>query len=527
MFIWYLAYTPVQLTSSPTSGLLLHISSLPGSYGIGDLGYEAYAFADFLHAARQSVWQVLPIVPVGHGNSPYSSPSTFAGNILLVSPDLLLDYGLLTEDDLATSADPRPQTVHFKQALDLKHKVLSTAWRRFSEGNFAELKVEYESFRVKNGHWLTDYALYEAIKTVQNGSAWTEWPAGLRDRETTAVADFVLGRGPSIEQIMFSQFVFDKQWTALRAYCDDRKIALFGDLPIYVAQDSADVWANRDIFFLDAAGHPTVVSGVPPDYFSETGQRWGNPLYRWEVLKSRDYDWWVARMQRILDQFDLVRLDHFRGFEAYWEIPSTEATAVRGTWRDGPAEDLFESLERHLGTLPVIAENLGVITEGVTRLIDAFGFPGMALLQFAFDSGPENGFLPHNYDENIVAYTGTHDNDTMVGWWTDTSSTQNADQIERERQYCAEYLELSDSKKNFSGSELTWKAISALMNSSARFVITPVQDVLSLDSSARMNTPGTTDHNWAWRMQKGSLTPEIAAKLGMLTRETHRARKAN
>ena len=509
-----------------SSGLLLHISSLPGSYGIGDLGPEAYAFADYLQAAGQTIWQILPIVPVGHGYSPYSSPSTFAGNTLFISPDLLVKDGLLKAEEIEFGADATPEKVDFRRVSAYKQQILKAAWNRFSAGDPTGMGKEFAQFVSENSAWLHDYALYEAIKVREGDSGWTDWAPPLRDRNAAAIEHFESENGELIEMIKFFQFLFDRQWAALRKYCQERDVRLFGDLPIYVAQDSAEVWANRELFYLDATGNPTVVSGVPPDYFSETGQRWGNPLYKWDVMKARDYAWWAARMKRILALVDLVRLDHFRGFEAYWEVPASEKTAIKGEWRKGPGSDLFKSLERQLGTLPVIAENLGVITEGVTDLIAEFGFPGMAILQFAFDSGPDNPFLPHNYSRDIVAYTGTHDNDTLLGWWKDTSSTQDAAQIAGARAYCASYLNLkvSESSGHVNGQcqDLNWKAIHALMESLADMVVTPVQDVLSMESSARMNTPGTTTNNWSWRLESGALTLGLAEKLSALTTATKR-----
>jgi len=510
-----------------SSGLLLHISSLPGPFGIGDLGREAYAFADFLHASGQTVWQVLPIVPVGYGYSPYSSPSTFAGNTLFISPELLVEDGLLTSDEASNGTRDALQTeiVDFDRAVGVKNALLDMAWNRFRESANNGLNRDFQDFKEGNTTWLSDYALYEAIKTAQGDLGWTDWAPELRDRERGALDSFVEENGDLVEKIMFFQFLFDKQWTALKAYCHERQIQLFGDLPIYVAQDSADVWANRDLFYLDASGNPTLVSGVPPDYFAETGQRWGNPLYRWDTMKANKYAWWTARMGRILQLVDIVRLDHFRGFEAYWEIPASEETAVNGVWKKGPGADLFHALRNELGPLPVVAENLGVITEGVTQLMHEFGFPGMAILQFAFDSNPDNPFLPHTYSEDTVAYTGTHDNDTLLGWWKDASSTQSADEIARARSYCAQYLGLTGSSGDHEGDEareLNWKAIEALMQSKAYMVVTPVQDVLSLGSSARMNTPGTSTNNWAWRMKTGALLPDLAEKLLGLTRQTNR-----
>jgi 4-alpha-glucanotransferase len=433
---------PISPLYKRSSGLLLHISSLPGAYGIGDLGHEAYAFADFLQSSGQTIWQVLPIVPVGYGYSPYSSPSTFAGNTLFVSPSLLMEDGLLTLDEtIYPSSAAGQDTVDFEGASAFKNDLLKRAWERFLDGDFVSVRNAFQEFKERNTSWLDDYALYEAIKETQGAKGWTDWTPALRDREPDAMDLFLEQNGEMVERIMFNQFLFDKQWSALKGYCHERNIQLFGDLPIYVAQDSADVWANRELFYLDESGKPTVVSGVPPDYFAVTGQRWGNPLYRWDVMKARKYAWWTGRMGRILELVDIVRLDHFRGFEAYWEIPASEETAVKGVWKKGPGADLFRALEDELGTLPVVAENLGVITEEVTDLMREFGFPGMAILQFAFDSDPDNPFLPHNYEEDIVAYTGTHDNDTLLGWWNDSSSTQNADEIARARSYCTEYLE--------------------------------------------------------------------------------------
>jgi len=345
------------------------------------------------------------------------------------------------------------------------------------------------------------------------------WRADLRDRKPSALIAYQAENADQIAMRKFWQFLFEQQWMDLKSYCNERGIRIFGDLPIYVAQDSADVWANRHLFTLKEDGYPTTIAGVPPDYFSETGQRWGNPLYKWDSMRATGYAWWTSRMARILELVDLVRLDHFRGFEAYWEVPASEETAIHGQWREGPGADLFDKLEKNLGDVPLIAENLGVITEGVTKLMDRFGFPGMAILQFAFDSDESNEFLPHNYREALVAYTGTHDNDTLKGWWSDTASTQNAEQIARAKAYCTEYLGLESGHE---AEQLSWKAIESLMHSVARYVVTPVQDLLGLGAYARMNTPGTTNGNWGWRLAPGALDAGVGARLATLTEASDR-----
>ena len=517
-FQFYSSTFPPFMSTNRASGLLLHITSLPGRYGIGDLGPEAYRFADFLSESGQKMWQVLPVVPVGYGYSPYASPSTFAGNALFISPDHLLELGLLQGEDVQSVPSFSEVEVDFNRVIPFKVQLLQKAWNTFRKGSFLDMSVAFSAFQKRHAHWLNDYALFESIKQAHEEVQWTEWPVSLRDRDAVALEAFKAEHEDHILMVMFWQFLFDIQWNALKRYCNDRGIQIFGDLPIYVAEDSADVWARRDLFYLDASGNPTVVAGVPPDYFSETGQRWGNPLYRWDIMKQTGYAWWTSRMARILELVDLVRLDHFRGFEAYWEVPSSEKTAINGVWKKGPGADLFVALKSNLGALPVIAENLGVITDGVTRLMEEFGLPGMAILQFAFDTDGSNEFLPHNYVEPLVAYTGTHDNDTLMGWWTDTASTQNEEQIAKAKAHCRAYLNLDDAGEN----ELTWPAISALMHSVCRYVVTPVQDVLGLDADARMNTPGTTDSNWGWRMLPDALNAATSLRLATLTSRSGR-----
>jgi len=506
------------MSNQRASGLLLHITSLPGRYGIGDLGPEAYRFADFLRASGQSVWQMLPLVPTGYGYSPYAAPSTYAGNALLISPDILVEEGLLLPEDVVTAPKYPSKKVLFSDVSAYKYDLLEKAWQTHKTQKSSERHEAFAAYCRRQEFWLADYALFKAIKNQHDELEWMTWSSGLRNRNQQSLDAFKNEHADAIDMIKFWQFLFEKQWRNLRSYCNDRSIKIWGDLPIYVAQDSADVWANRHLFPLDSDGYPETIAGVPPDYFSETGQRWGNPLYKWDSMKKSGYAWWISRMSRILELVDMVRLDHFRGFEAYWEVPASEETAINGVWRQGPGADLFVALENKLGQIPIIAENLGVITSGVTDLMEQFGFPGMAILQFAFDTDETNEFLPHNYPESIVAYTGTHDNDTFMGWWTNTESTQGEDEIARAKAYCAQYLDFDPNHPE----ELPWMGLKSLMKSSARFVVTPVQDLLGLDAGARMNTPGTTYDNWNWRLEAGLLTDELAERLAALTTSTHR-----
>jgi 4-alpha-glucanotransferase len=477
--------------ASRSSGVLLHVTSLPGPYGIGDLGPSAYRFADLLARAGQRLWQVLPLVPTI--TSPYSSLSSFAGNPLLVSPERLLEDGLLTEDDLADAPDFPTDRVDFDAVIAFKGAVLDRAYERFSSGGH-QLRGEFRNFCRQHADWLEDYALFMALRDAHAGAVWTEWPTPLRRRDEPALDAARRRHAATVERYRFRQFLFDHQWSALRSYCHDHGVRLFGDIPIYVAHDSADVWASPDMFHLDSEGRPTVVSGVPPDYFSETGQRWGNPLYRWDQMQADGYRWWKSRLSRTLDEVDIVRLDHFRGFEAYWEIPAEEETAVNGQWVDGPSDALFSAFEAALGIpLPIVAEDLGTITPSVRQLMQQFGLPGMAVLQFAFSTDASNEYLPHQYRRKLVAYTGTHDNNTFVGWWTDDASDE-------ERRFAAFYLGLDHSTE-----PPHWAAVRAVLGSVADMAIIPFQDVVGLGSEARMNTPGEGDDNWAWRATDADL----------------------
>ncbi len=480
------------------SGVLLHLTSLPGPYGIGDLGPAARRFADFLAAAGCSVWQVLPLGPTGFGDSPYATFSAFAGNPYLISPDDLLVEGLLTEADLAEIPSFPVEQVDYGTVIPYKLRLLDQAYRRFREGVRPDLETAFAEFRRAEAAWLDDFALFMALKEAHQGAPWTAWPAPLRRREPDALHEARQRFVEAIERQAFRQFLFFRQWYGLRDYAHARGVYFMGDVPIFVAHDSADVWAHPELFHLDPEGNPTVVAGVPPDYFSPTGQRWGNPLYRWEVHREQGYAWWLARLRQVNRMVDLIRLDHFRGFAGYWEVPAQEPTAINGRWRPGPGEDFFRAVFRELGEIPLIAEDLGEITPDVIALRDAFGLPGMKILVFAFDSGPDNPFLPHHYTPNFVVYTGTHDNDTVVGWW------QRVD--ETERAFCRQYLHTD-------GHDIAWDLIRAAWASVAVLAIAPMQDLLRLDNRARMNYPGREGGNWAWRMPPNALSDELRQAL--------------
>jgi 4-alpha-glucanotransferase len=497
-----------------SSGVLLHFTSLPGSYGIGDLGPCAYEFADFLHAAGQKLWQVLPLNPTGYGDSPYQCFSAFAGNPMLLNLEGLRDQGLLEARDLAGAPVFPLDCVDFGAAIEFKMAAL----RRAAEAFFADAsgadRAAFDRFCQSAGAWLDDYALFMACKDAHGGVAWTSWDAGIRSREAHAVAEWSQKLAPQIQAYKFWQFAFFEQWGSLKDHCRQRAIRFMGDIPIYVAHDSADVWANPELFYLDEQGKPTVVSGVPPDYFSATGQLWGNPIYRWDLLAATGYKWWIERFRASLQLFDMVRLDHFRGFEAYWEVPGTETTAIDGRWAKGPGEDFLTALQNVFGGLPIVAENLGVITPPVEELRLKFGLPGMSVLQFAFGTDPQGpSFRPHNYTRDLVAYTGGHDNDTTVGWWTSSGagdSTRSQEDVRNERAFARAYLNLQDD------AEIHWAMIRTIFSSVADVAIVPLQDVLGLGNEARMNLPGTMSGNWKWRYRPGALTPELSARLKSL-----------
>lgn len=498
-----------------SSGLLLHLSSLPGPYGIGDLGPQAYYFANFLRDTRQSLWQVLPFVPVGDGYSPYASPSTFAGNPLFISPERLVDDRLLDAQDLTDTPAFPAAAVDFARVIPFRHGLLRKAFERFEAGTSAVDPAAVDAFCRAHAYWLDDYALFQALKHAHGEVSWVDWPAPLAKRDPDALAEARQTHAREIRRHKFWQFLFFTQWQALKAYCNERSIQLFGDLPIYVAHDSADVWAHPDLFHLDAEGRPTVVAGVPPDYFSETGQRWGNPIYRWDVMQQNGYRWWTRRLAHTLRLVDRVRLDHFRGFAGYWEIPADEETAIHGRWVDGPGAALFTAVKDELGKLPLIAEDLGLITPDVTALMDQFDLPGMAVIQFAFGGDPDHSYLPHNYRRNLVAYTGTHDNDTIVGWW---EAQQREGDATAEGAYARRYL-----GRNGHPEPVHWAFVRLLSASVADLVVFPVQDLLGLGRDARMNTPGLGSGNWTWRFTWDQVGEAVARRLRTLTETYGRA----
>jgi 4-alpha-glucanotransferase len=485
-----------------SSGILLHLTSLPSPLGIGDLGSEARAFIDFLRDAGQTAWQILPIGPTGYGDSPYQSISAFAGNTLLIDPRTLLQDDLIQPTDIPPSRGASDY-VDFEAVRSFKNSLLDQAFDQFRRRPQLEMASEFEAFCGRVKWWLDDFALFRAIKTAQGEREWRAWDSGLAFREPDALDKARAELANEIMRQKFFQFLCFRQWNALRDYARQRNVRMIGDLPIFVAYDSADVWARSDLFKLDQTGRPTVVAGVPPDYFSVTGQLWGNPLYDWERLRAEDFKWWVDRVRWSLELFDTVRIDHFRGFVACWEIPAGDATAENGRWVDTPGNELFATLKTELGDLPIIAENLGVITPEVERLRAEFAFPGMRVLQFAFGGDATNVHLPHNHARDSVVYTGTHDNDTTIGWFENLP--------DQEREYCLNYL-------SSNGREINWDLIRAVMASVAEVAIIPLQDVLGLGNEARMNLPASTSGNWSWRMAPDAINDEIARRLNELGR---------
>jgi len=494
---------------SRSSGVLLHPTSLAGRFGIGDLGKEAYRFADFLIASDQSLWQVLPLGPTGFGDSPYQCFSSFASNPLLISPERLVEDGLLTDDDIKRRPRFPVEAVDFGRVIDYKSALLRRAFESFRRSKRKSLRVGFAAFAAEAANWLDDYALFRALKDAHGGAAWNTWEPELARRDATAMAAARQALGEQIEAQKFYQFLFHRQWSALKGYCNQHGIQIIGDIPIFVAYDSADVWANRELFKLNPDGSPQVVAGVPPDYFSKTGQLWGNPIYNWERMQADGFRWWIERLRALLRVVDIVRIDHFRGFAACWEVPADNETAEQGEWVEAPGRELFQALRAELGDIAVIAEDLGTITPDVHALRDELGLPGMRVLQFAFGGTSDNTHLPHNYVPNTVVYTGTHDNDTTVGWFTREAgegSTHNAEQIERERDYCRKYLHTD-------GREINWDFIRAAMAAVADIAIIPLQDVLGLGAEARMNIPASEEGNWGWRYTEGALTGEASSRL--------------
>jgi 4-alpha-glucanotransferase len=488
-------------TGGRTAGVLLHPTSLPGPYGIGDLGGAAYRWVNALSRAKQKWWQILPLGPTGFGDSPYQSFSTYAGNIFLISPEMLLQDGLAVRSELEGLSFPA-ERVDYGTVIQFKQRLLSRAWQRFQSGATPGLRPAYEEFCTQHAHWLDDYALFMALKDAQDGRCWLQWPRELIERDPAALYSARHELADAIGRYKLGQLLFFRQWKALRRYANDRGIHILGDMPIFVSPDSADVWSNPHLFLLDQRRQPRVVAGVPPDYFSPTGQLWGNPLYDWQALKQTGYAWWVERLRATLDLVDVVRLDHFRAFEAYWEVAAGQTTAQVGHWVKGPGVDLFDTLRRALGGLPLMAEDLGLITPEVEELRDQLGIPGMRVLQFAFGESATHVFLPHNYIRHTVAYTGTHDNDTTRGWYDATA--------EKVRDHVRRYL-------GRDGQDISWDFIRLAWSSVADTALAPLQDVLGLGSDGRMNFPGHPAGNWSWRFTEAMVTGGALERLGEQT----------
>jgi|KBSSwiStaDraftv2_1062776.scaffolds.fasta_scaffold03820_15 4-alpha-glucanotransferase len=498
-----------------SSGVLLHPTSLPGRFGIGDLGPSAFEFVNYLGSAGQRIWQVLPLGPTGYGDSPYQSFSAFAGNPLLISLDVLVDEGLLGDSEMSRASAFAPGVVDYEQVIAHRRELWPQLLDRFEAGGSA-IHKRFDQFCRAQAAWLDDFALFMAVKDAHEQVAWTKWDADIAVRQQTAITWWSKHLEREVRVYKLTQFIFFEQWARLRAHCRKQAIEVLGDLPIFAAHDSADVWAHREFFRLNATGQPTVVAGVPPDYFSATGQLWGNPHYDWKRLERNGFSWWIDRIRTLLTLVDRVRLDHFRGFVASWEVAGDATTAIQGEWKAGPGASLFEAIQQALNVspLPFVAENLGVITPEVEALRRQFGFPGMAILQFAFGTDPQApDFRPHNYAPNLVVYTGTHDNDTTMGWWTGDAghSTRSAEDITRERDYARRYLRIEHDV------EVCWDLIRAALASVADTAIIPAQDLLGLGSEARMNQPGTASGNWRWRLLPGQLTADTARRLALLT----------
>lgn len=498
------------------SGVLLHATSLPGPYGIGELGAEARKFADALQRMGQHLWQFLPLNPTSFGDSPYQSPSTFAGNHLLISFDDLKSDGLLKQGDLKDFPTFSYGQIDYGPVITARTAVLGRVATLFKRRASVELYHEFEAYCSREAHWLDDFSLFCALKEHFGGGPWMHvWPVNLATRDPQSLKTARRKHASAIRKTAILQFLFERQWQALRQYCHEKEIGLIGDIPIFVAHDSADVWANRELFYLDKQGQLLVQAGVPPDYFSATGQLWGNPLYKWDEHKKTGYAWWILRMQRILEQVDIVRIDHFRGFEGYWEVPGHAETAAKGRWVSGPGAELFDSLQTAFACeLPIIAEDLGLITDEVDALRDQFNFPGMRVLQFSF-GGPEETL---NFPENSIAYTGTHDNDTAVGWFhrvPGEDSTEAEEHIKKEKIAVQKCL-------GSDGEEIHWDMIQAALQSASCVAVAPLQDLLGLDSAARMNRPGIAGGNWGWRFETDALTVEIEQRMLELTCRSNR-----
>ncbi|MCX7594816.1 MAG: 4-alpha-glucanotransferase [Fischerella sp.] len=486
------------------SGILLHPTSFPGRFGIGDLGLEAYRFVDFLVESGQQLWQILPLGPTGDSNSPYASYSAMAGNPLLISPELLQNKGLLAKEDFANLPKFATQRVDFSQVIQTKMPMLRKACENFKANTSSVEQKKFSEFYESNSYWLDDYALFMALKDAHGGASWNTWERAIAHRQPEAIKQWQQKLSAKILYHIYLQFEFFCQWTELKRYANQRGIQIIGDISFYVAHDSADVWANPENFCLDEqTGKPALMAGTPPDYFSATGQLWGNPVYNWTHLQQQDFKWWVQRFQSMLNYIDLIRIDHFRGFQAFWAVKQGETTAINGKWIQAPGEAFFKVLKQKLGFLPIIAEDLGEITPEVEALRDQFEFPGMKVLQFAFGSDGDQRFLPFNYERNFVVYTGTHDNDTTVGWFNQLSPQNRAAVLS--------YLNCTSSEG------IHWDLIRLAHSSVANQAIVPLQDILGLGTEARMNFPGKDLGNWSWRYQSTALTLEVSDRLKVIT----------
>lgn len=478
-----------------SAGILLHPTSLPSKYGIGDLGKDAFYFIDFLAAAKQTIWQVFPLGPTGYGDSPYQCFSAFAGNPLLISPDLLAEEGLLSHHDLENIPHSDPNKIDFGQVINYKKELLVKAFENYKHKN----ENGFNDFCEINKNWLDDFALFMAVKDYHNGILWTEWSEDIAFRKKGAVEAWTKKLEEKIFFQKFIQYKFFMQWGAVKDYANSKGIKIMGDLPIFIAYDSSDLWANKDLFTVDEHGKLETVAGVPPDYFSETGQLWGNPLYKWDVMKKHHFRWWKDRFKQMYELVDIVRIDHFRGFDAFWEIPGDAPTAQTGKWVDAPGRELFKEIKKELGNVPIVAEDLGVITESVEELRDMFEFPGMKILQFGFGPNGDNGFLPHNHVKNCVVYSGSHDNDTTKGFF------------ENERRMNSGIYEWTQKYLNYYGEDIVFAVIKAAYASVANTTVIPLQDMLNLGTEARMNFPGKLGGNWTWRFTWEQITEDLAS----------------
>ncbi|GAB6100732.1 4-alpha-glucanotransferase [Halanaerocella petrolearia] len=496
-----------------SGGVLLHLTSLPGDYGIGSLGSEAYNFIDFLARANQSLWQVCPLGPTGFGDSPYQTMSAFAGNPYLISLEKLVAEGLLVESNLKEKISFNENKVEYGKVIDFKIPLLRQAFREFKRLNTNKEQNDFIEFCSQHQDWLDDYALFKALKYYFDGQPWYQWEEKIKFREEKGITYYQNKLKEEIEFRKYLQYLFFKQWNDLKEYANKKGIKVIGDLPLFVAFDSADVWANPSLFYLDETREPTKVAGVPPDYFSEEGQLWGNPLYNWQQLKKNNYSWWLDRLKLQLELVDILRLDHFSGFIKYWAVPSDKETAKHGHWEVGPGEDFFNKVSQELDSLPFIIEDLGVVPDQVDKIRNKFDFPGMKVLQFAFQSGEDNKYLPHNYNQAAVVYTGTHDNNTTLGWHQEEATQEQKELL---AQYTTKHLSITKSR------EPAWKLLELAWSSEANLTLAPLQDILSLGSQARMNNPGQVDGNWQWRYQKGILTTDLADRLKSLTDKYNR-----